>query len=109
MAAGKCKAAYHADEWHGYGCEITDGACMFLYPNSKACAEQYGEGPDAVTETYKEYECDNFSCIYSDFADCNNSNAEQFGEECPHSKVGCEIFNCCERCNNMNTCPTYND
>ncbi len=25
MAAGKCKAAYHTDEWHGYGCEITDG------------------------------------------------------------------------------------
>ena len=19
MAAGKCKAAYHTDEWHGYG------------------------------------------------------------------------------------------
>ena len=48
MAAGKCKAAYHTDEWHGYGCEITGGACMFLFPNSKACAEQYGEGPDAV-------------------------------------------------------------
>lgn len=48
MAVGKCKAAYHTDEWHGYGCEITGGACMFLFPNSKACAEQYGEGPDAV-------------------------------------------------------------
>lgn len=47
MAAGKCKAAYRTDEWHGYGYEITDGACMFLYPDSKACAEKYGEGPDA--------------------------------------------------------------
>lgn len=47
LAAGKCKAAYHTDEWHGYGCEITDGACMFLFPDSKVCAEQYGEGPDA--------------------------------------------------------------
>lgn len=47
MAAGKCEAAYLTDEWHGYGCEITGGACMFLYPNSKACAAQYGEGPDA--------------------------------------------------------------
>lgn len=46
MAAGKCKAAYHTDEWHGYGCEITGDACMFLLPDSKACAEKYGEGPD---------------------------------------------------------------
>lgn len=48
MAAGRCKAAYYTDEWHGYGCEITGDSCMFLFPNSKACAEQYGEGPDAV-------------------------------------------------------------
>lgn len=47
MAAGKCKSAYHTDEYHGYGCEITEGPCMFLYPDSKACAAQYGEGPDA--------------------------------------------------------------
>lgn len=47
MAAGKCKAAYHTDEWHGYGCEMTESACMFLLPDSKVCAEQYGEGPDA--------------------------------------------------------------
>ncbi len=47
MAAGRCKAAYCTDEWHGYGCSITEGACMFLIPDSKACAERYGEGPDA--------------------------------------------------------------
>ena len=47
MAAGKCKTAYHTDEYHGYGCDITGGACMFLYPDSKRCAEEYGEGPDA--------------------------------------------------------------
>lgn len=46
MAAGNCIAAYHTDEYHGYGCEISGGACMFLYPNSKACAREYGEGPD---------------------------------------------------------------
>lgn len=50
MAAGKCKAAYHTDEFHGYGCNITEGACMFLYPDSKKCAEKYGEGPDAESE-----------------------------------------------------------
>ncbi len=50
MAAGKCKVAYHTDEFHGYGCSITEGACMFLYPDSKKCAEKYGEGPDAESE-----------------------------------------------------------
>lgn len=50
MAAGRCKAAYNTDEFHGYGCSITDGACMFLYPDSKKCAEKYGEGPDAVED-----------------------------------------------------------
>lgn len=42
-----CKAAKVTDEYHGWECEITGGACMFLHPSSKACAEMYGEGPDA--------------------------------------------------------------
>lgn len=50
MAAGKCEAAYCTDEWHGYGCSITEGPCVFLYPNSKACAEEYGEGPDVLED-----------------------------------------------------------
>lgn len=54
MAAGKCSAAYHTDEWNGYGCSITEGPCMFIFPNSKGCAEMYGEGPDA--EEYEEDE-----------------------------------------------------
>ncbi len=54
MAAGECKAAYHTDEWHGYGCEFTEGACMFLYPDSKACAEIYEEGPDSDVEDEEE-------------------------------------------------------
>lgn len=49
--AGKCKYAYYTDEYHGYGCSITEGMCMFLYPDSKKCAEEYGEGPD-VEEVY---------------------------------------------------------
>lgn len=54
MAAGRCEAAYRTDEYHGYGCEITGGACMFLYPDGKACAEKYGEGPDELEEEYRE-------------------------------------------------------
>ena len=42
-----CKAARATDEYHGWECEITGGECMFMIPNSKACAERYGEGPDA--------------------------------------------------------------
>ena len=49
-----CKCAYRTDEYHGWGCTITDGECLFLVPNSKACAEMYGEGPDA--ETYDNQE-----------------------------------------------------
>lgn len=58
MAAGRCSAAYTTDEYHGYGCSITEGACMFLYPDSKACAEQYGEGPDANFDESEEEDSD---------------------------------------------------
>ncbi len=42
-----CSAAIRTDEYHGWECDITGGPCMFLYPDSKACAERFGEGPDA--------------------------------------------------------------
>lgn len=45
-----CKCAERTDEYHGWRCTVTDGACMFPHPNSKACAEKYGEGPDAWPE-----------------------------------------------------------
>lgn len=34
-------------------CEITEGACVFLYPDSKMCAKLYGEGPDVGEEEEK--------------------------------------------------------
>jgi hypothetical protein len=41
-----CKAArYSMDE--GWKCSVTGDCCMFWFPNSKACAEQFNEGPDA--------------------------------------------------------------
>jgi hypothetical protein len=45
-----CKCAYRSDEGHGWGCEVSGSACMFIYPDSKACAEKYGEGPEAPQE-----------------------------------------------------------
>lgn len=59
-------------------------------------------------EVHKEYGCDNFNCLCSDFADCDNGDSDFFGEECPHNESECELFNCCECCRNENTCPTYN-
>lgn len=50
-----CKCAIRTDEYHGWECSITEGACMFLTPNSKACAEEYGEGPDADCDEDEEY------------------------------------------------------
>lgn len=49
-----CKCARATDEWHGWECEITGGACVFIYPSDKACAELYGEGPDAENEEEEE-------------------------------------------------------
>ena len=49
-----CKAAKPTDEWHGWECEISGGECMFQIPSSRACADRYGEGPDAVNESQSE-------------------------------------------------------
>lgn len=38
-----CICASVTDEYHGWECEITGGACMYLNPNQDACADQYGE------------------------------------------------------------------
>lgn len=42
-----CKCASVTDEYHGWECSVTGGACVYLIPDSKACARDYGEGPDA--------------------------------------------------------------
>lgn len=47
-----CKCAnFDSDE--GWKCSVSGDRCVYMIPNSKACAEMYGEGPDAVNE--KEY------------------------------------------------------
>ena len=41
-----CKAAkYHEDDGY-YSCEVTDGRCVYAFPDSKRCAEENDEGPD---------------------------------------------------------------
>lgn len=51
-----CKCAIETDEYQGWECSITGGACIFLISSSRACAEKYGEGPDAVTGDMKNEE-----------------------------------------------------
>lgn len=46
-----CKCARKTDEFHGWACGITGGACMFVLPDSKLCAKVYGEGPDSEPPT----------------------------------------------------------
>lgn len=43
--ACKC-ATYDSDEGR-YHCEVSGSGCMYMIPNSKRCAEDFGEGPDA--------------------------------------------------------------
>ena len=56
LRSAGCRCAIITDEYHGYKCEVTDGACMFLRPNSKACAEIYEEGPDAWPDDEEDEE-----------------------------------------------------
>lgn len=43
-----CKAAGRYDpDTNRYSCSVTGDDCMFMIPDSKACAEMFGEGPDA--------------------------------------------------------------
>ncbi|MEE1482882.1 MAG: hypothetical protein UF322_10300 [Agathobacter rectalis] len=41
-----CSYAIETDEYHGFECSVSGGACMYLYPDSKRCAREYGEDPD---------------------------------------------------------------
>lgn len=70
-----CSCASRTDEYNGWRCSITDGACMFLYPNAKACAEVYGEGPEVnskpalytvVEELFNKYLNKKLSIIIND-------------------------------------------
>ena len=45
-----CKCAIRTDEYHGWECSITEEMCMFLHPDSRACADMYGEGLDVETD-----------------------------------------------------------
>jgi hypothetical protein len=43
-----CKCATFQPDEGRWSCSVSGDGCMYLIPNSKKCAEQFGEGPDAV-------------------------------------------------------------
>ena len=45
-----CKSATYDPDEGRYYCEVSGGQCMYYIPSSKQCAEDYGEGPDAIDE-----------------------------------------------------------
>lgn len=55
-----CKCARVTDEFHGWECDVSGGACMFVFPDSKRCAKEFGEGPDA---DFNECNCGEVSAL----------------------------------------------
>ncbi len=53
-----CKAAKFDPDEGRYYCEVSGDQCMYYIPNSKKCAEEYGEGPDAGKEEENNEELD---------------------------------------------------
>lgn len=45
-----CKAAKFDPDEGRYYCDVSGDQCMYYIPNSKKCAEEYGEGPDAYSD-----------------------------------------------------------
>lgn len=41
-----CKCATYDPDSGRWDCSVSGSGCMYLYPSSKQCAADYGEGPD---------------------------------------------------------------
>lgn len=42
-----CICAKYDEDENRYYCEVSGNTCIYLIPNSKRCAEDFGEGPDS--------------------------------------------------------------
>ena len=49
-----CKCATYNRDSGRFDCSVSGSECIYLIPNSKRCAGEYGEGPDANSETVTE-------------------------------------------------------
>jgi len=48
-----CKAAKFDPEEGRYQCAVSGDGCIYMRPDSKRCAEEYGEGPDSNIQESK--------------------------------------------------------
>lgn len=49
-----CKCAHFDEDSGRYDCDVSGDQCIYFIPDSKACARNYGEGPDAQ-ESEEQY------------------------------------------------------
>lgn len=42
-----CECAEYDEDLGRYQCEVSGSECLYFIPDSKACARDYGEGPDS--------------------------------------------------------------
>lgn len=49
-----CRFASVTEEYHGWKCAESVGACMYFVPDEKKCYEDYGEGPLAFDSEEQE-------------------------------------------------------
>lgn len=45
-----CKCAKFDSDLGRYQCSVSGDECMYMFPSSKKCAEEWGEGPDVKYE-----------------------------------------------------------
>jgi len=46
-----CKSATFEPDEGRYTCSVSGDGCMYMLPDSKQCAKDFGEGPDANNES----------------------------------------------------------
>lgn len=49
-----CECAEFDSDIGRYICNVSGDQCMYYIPNSKKCAEDYGEGPDVEYEVEED-------------------------------------------------------
>ena len=48
-----CKCAKYEEDENRYYCSVSGSGCVYMSPDSKQCAKDFGEGPDADNESEK--------------------------------------------------------
>lgn len=98
----KC-ASFDLDE--GWKCSISGDRCIYMFPDSKRCADDYGEGPD-VEERQRVLVKDKIHEMYRHGYTIENI-AENLGEDdCVRSFTKCpewchedaDCYNCWVKC-----------